>query len=69
MRIHHQTFQDGALVGEDVVEAPDAPPPSDERIAALEAQVEAAAALASDANATAQEVAAAMRDGKPEQRP
>lgn len=41
---------------------PDAP---ERRIEVLTAQVEAAAALASNANATAQEVAAAMRDGKP----
>lgn len=41
---------------------------ADDRLAAVEAKVEAAAALASDAAATAQEVAAAMRDAAPRTR-
>lgn len=68
MRI--RTFTDGQLVGEEDVDAPvpASPAPAD-RIASLEAKVAAAEALASQANATAQDVAQAMRDAGGRGRP
>lgn len=44
--------------------AADAPPSPEERIAALEARLEAVAAKADEASVTAQEVAAAARQSK-----
>lgn len=36
---HHQVFQDGQLIHEDIVEVPDRAPSPEERIAELEALV------------------------------
>jgi hypothetical protein len=56
------------IVEEVEVDAPDLPPSPEDRLADLEARIEAVAALADKANATAQEVAQAARDGQPPKR-
>lgn len=55
---------DGNVVERATIETPDTPPSVEERLDALQARVDAAAALAEDANATAQEVANAMKPNR-----
>lgn len=52
---------DGNVVDEREVEVPDLPPSAEDRIVALESRLDAVAALAEKANATATEVAAAAK--------
>lgn len=63
----NQTFDaDGNLLSEEIVEVEvDDTITPDERIASLEAKLAAVEALATKANATAQEVARAAKDAKP----
>lgn len=58
-------YENGELVDTYEEDVPDAPPTDAERIAALEAKLAAVEALATKANAAAQEAAQAVKDAKP----